>query len=291
MNQATVFVVIPVFNRRDDTLRCVACLLRQSYQSTHVIVVDDGSTDGTSDALKTQYPIVTVLRGDGNLWWAGSTNKGVEHALHESSPGDYILTLNNDLTVEPTYIESLVRVASVFPRRTLVGSMAVSNHDSKVVLYCGSHRNWWLGTSRSSVPTVRYGAACYETDALPGRGTLIPFEAFAEVGLFDAKLFPQYFADIDYALRCRKAGYEVVVAKEAVVVSDAEKTGLGSKFHYDRMSWLDAAKSLWSIRSAKHLGKRWRFAIRHCPPLKLPVHLVADTIIVVTSFFRKKYLK
>lgn len=286
-----MFIVIPVFNRCDDTLRCVACLQRQSYKSIRVIVVDDGSTDGTSNAVKAQYPTVSILRGDGNLWWAGATNMGVEHALRESNPGDYILTLNNDLTVESSYIENLVRVASAFPRRTLVGSMSVSSQDSKTVLYCGSHRNWWLGTSNSSVLTMRFGVPCYETDGLPGRGTLIPREAFTDVGMFDAKLFPQYFADIDYALRCRKAGYEVVVAKDAFVISDAEKTGLGSKFHYNRMSWRDAAKSLWSIRSAKHLGKRWRFAIRHCPPLKLPVHLVADTIIVVTSFFRKKYFK
>lgn len=291
MTNSTIFIVIPVYNRRDDTLKCLECLRRQTFKAWKVIVVDDGSNDGLAPAVRSNFPEAVLLEGDGNLWWSGATNLGVEWAQRQAGPQDYVLTLNNDLTVRPDYLDQLMSASNQLGRKALIGSVSVSSSNHSQILYQGNRRNWWLGTTRPAVQKVQGGLVFFETDGLPGRGTLIPIEAFASVGNFDAKNFPQYFADVDFSLRCRQKGYRLIVARDAVVISDAEKTGLGSKFTYDRMTWRDAVRSLWSIRSAKHLGKRWRFALRHCPPLKLPVHLFADTVIVTTSFFRKKYIR
>ena len=74
---AMIYIVIPVFNRREETLRCLDSLVTQTYTNFIVIVVDDGSTDGVGDAVQAGYPDTIVLKGDGNLWWAGATNLGV----------------------------------------------------------------------------------------------------------------------------------------------------------------------------------------------------------------------
>jgi cellulose synthase/poly-beta-1,6-N-acetylglucosamine synthase-like glycosyltransferase len=87
-----VHVLIPVHNRMDATLECVACLERQTYRDFRVVIVDDGSTDGTSDTLERMHPEVEVLRGDGNLWWTGAVHMGVEHILKSAKGGDFVLT-------------------------------------------------------------------------------------------------------------------------------------------------------------------------------------------------------
>ena len=72
----TIYIVIPVFNRLKFTKDCLDSLRKQSYGEFKVIVVDDGSTDGTYQHLKENYPEVIVLQGDGNLWWAGIHSPG-----------------------------------------------------------------------------------------------------------------------------------------------------------------------------------------------------------------------
>jgi len=93
-----IAVIIPVFNRRETTLKCLGLLknnvLIPNNSLINIIVVDDGSTDGTAAAIKLAFPDVKILNGDGNLWWTGAINMGVEFAL--SQDFDYLLTRLND---------------------------------------------------------------------------------------------------------------------------------------------------------------------------------------------------
>src|SRR3954447_12060362 len=125
-----IFVVIPVFNRKVLLSNCLDSLRSQTNQNFKVIVVDDGSTDGTSDMLKEHFPEVTVLKGDGNLWWTGSMNVGVRHALALCKENDYIMALNDDLVVAPDYIDNYYRLAAAHPD-TLIGSVVtdIKNRD------------------------------------------------------------------------------------------------------------------------------------------------------------------
>jgi GT2 family glycosyltransferase len=73
-----IFIVIPVHNRRDFTRECLLSLRKQTYKNFKVIIVDDGSMDGTGDMIEKDFPEVIPLKGDGELWWTGATNMGVE---------------------------------------------------------------------------------------------------------------------------------------------------------------------------------------------------------------------
>ena len=81
MDKENVYIIIPVHNRKEITLKCLDTLKQNGdLDKYYVIVIDDGSTDGTSEAIQSLYPDVIILTGDGNLWWTGAIKKGMEYA-------------------------------------------------------------------------------------------------------------------------------------------------------------------------------------------------------------------
>src|SRR5262245_44712960 len=92
----TVYALVPVFNRLELTQRVLGCLRAQRLdEPIRLIVINDGSTDGTHEFLSEQGDI-TVLRGDGTLWWGGAVDLGLRHVLAEGRAADWVLLVNND---------------------------------------------------------------------------------------------------------------------------------------------------------------------------------------------------
>jgi GT2 family glycosyltransferase len=251
-------VVIPVHNRRAITLNCLELLARQVNAEFRVTVVDDGSSDGTSEAIRDRFPNVNVLHGDGSLWWGGATNLGIRHTLRRYPPAPYILLLNDDLEFGPGYLACMERCAVHHPG-CLIGSLAVYNDDPKRVFWCGQ------AVSRRQ---CRYGYARREgfsgsvpAEMLPGRGMLVPREVFEHVGLLDEKTFPQHACDLDFSLRARKAGYRLLCCCDTEVVVMASQTGPGSVHRSDHLG--EFLHAFLDIRSPNHLPTLWRFRVRH----------------------------
>jgi GT2 family glycosyltransferase len=86
--------------------------------------VDDGSTDGTAEAISDQFKEGQLLRGDGTLWWTGSINLGIGHAMWQASADDAVLVINDDLEVDPDYLAAIHWV-SRSARTSLIGSVGV----------------------------------------------------------------------------------------------------------------------------------------------------------------------
>src|SRR5688572_24373538 len=96
MSRVRVEVVTPVHNRKELTLGCLRSLFSADSAGLdlHAIVVDDGSSDGTSAALRQEFPDVEIVRGDGSLWYTGGMNRGIEAAMKHDP--DFVLAINND---------------------------------------------------------------------------------------------------------------------------------------------------------------------------------------------------
>jgi GT2 family glycosyltransferase len=251
-------IVIPVHNRRDITLRCLELLARQAKVEFRVTVVDDGSSDGTSEAIRQRFPTVDVLQGDGSLWWAGATNLGVKHALERTAVAPYILMLNDDVEFDSDYLACMELHAAANPG-CLIGSLAVYGEDPSRVFWCGQ---------AASYRQCRYGyvqrnhlSGCVTAEALPGRGMLVPTEVFKRIGLFDQRSFPQYAADFDLSLRARNAGHKLLCCCDTAVIVSTYQTGPGSVYRSDPISVF--LRSFWNVRSPNYLPALWRFWTRH----------------------------
>ncbi len=91
--------------------------------------------------IEEEFPDVILLKGDGNLWWTGATNLGVEYALTQAGQDDYILTLNDDTIVISAYLQTLLDAALNHPN-SLIGSISVSSEDESTVVDAGVRINW-----------------------------------------------------------------------------------------------------------------------------------------------------
>jgi hypothetical protein len=132
-----LYIVIPVFNRIEFTKKCLDSLRKQSFTSFRVIVVDDGSTDGTAEILTGQYPEVIVLDGGGDLYWTAAVNIGIRYALEQHAT--HIMTLNNDTIAPVEFLQSMVKSAESVPG-SILGAVEV-NWATKLVHYGGEELN------------------------------------------------------------------------------------------------------------------------------------------------------
>ncbi|MBA4384898.1 MAG: glycosyltransferase family 2 protein [Anaerolinea sp.] len=291
MKDRVLSIVIPIHNRKQLTRDCLLSLHQQTVNNFNTIVIDDGSTDGTSEMIRKEFSEVVLLHGDGNLWWTGATNRGVKYALDQLQENDYILTLNNDTVVGPDYLETLLRSAINHPK-CLIGSISINAENKSMIVDAGIRMNWFTAKATSLGEGRRYEELCklsdtlVEVDVLPGRGTLIPVRAFLEMGLYDAVHLPHYGSDYEFSIRAKRNGYQLLVDYRAVVISEVRATGLNNQLR--SLSWTDWVRSFFSIRSPINLRYRWNFARLACPKMLLPIFIPLDTIRVVFGSFRNQ---
>ncbi len=274
-----IYIIIPVFNRWHFTELCLLSLLKQNFHKYKIVVVDHGSTDGTSEKIATQFPLVIVITGDESMWWAAATNLGVQYAI--SNNADFVLTLNNDLEVNSDYLNSLLKIYYE-NKPCLVGSLTVDIKNQDKILFIGGTWNKYLAKYKAhnniykSVKNLDTNFEKIESDMLPGRGVLIPIEALQKVGLFDEVNFPHYCADDDFSVRCKYEGFKLIVSIKSIVKSYTDDTNSLFKF-----------TNFTSIRSPLNFSTRYKWARKHTP---MPIlYFIIDIARIITSqLFKNK---
>jgi len=289
--QVSVFVVIPVHNRLEFTRACLASLREQSYRDFHVVVLDDGSTDGTHAALAADYPDVTVLWGDGDLWWTGAMNRGLAWALPRAGRHDQVLALNNDTALPPDYLETLLALSALRPN-ALIGSVAVAWDDHERIVDGGTCIDWC--TTRSTSPAdgltwthiQQHLSETVAVSVLSGRGTLIPVEAFRRLGLYDQTRLPHYGADWEFARRAQRAGFELLLSCRARLFVHEDATGVHPSAQ--TLSLRQFLRAYVDIRSPSNLRTRWQLARLCAEPEAFPVFFALDLARTVGGGVRRQ---
>lgn len=217
-NLKKIELVIPVYNRRETTLQALRSLRRIDAKNLkiHTIVVDDGSTDGTSAAIEKKFPEVQIVKGDGTLHYAAGTNRGISAAL-ERNP-DYIVTMNDDAVYHEQFLQRLVTTAEANPR-SVVGSLLLLWDEPHRVFQVGFEwKTLEGGWSQSEDSTVfDFPQIAFEVEGMAGNCVLFPVKAVRECGLMDEQKFPHGWGDIQYVVRMKKMGWKLLVEPKSYV--------------------------------------------------------------------------
>lgn len=212
-----VEIVTPVHNRKELTLQFLQSLAQidRTDLDVHIIVVDDGSTDGTSEAIEKDYPAVEIIKGDGNLWFSGGVNRGIEAAL-EHQP-DFILIINDDTVQEQNSLRYLIECARKYPR-SIVGPLLLLWNEPEKLFQTSPQWNVWVGGWRhwqnQTVSTIPQKP--WEVDLIVGNCILFPVEAIRENGLMNEKRFP-HFGDAEYTPRMKRNGWRLLIEPRAKI--------------------------------------------------------------------------
>lgn len=210
MNQPQVAVIVLNWNCREDTLECLYSLADLTYPNYEIIVVDNGSTDGSVEAVREVFPAVRLLVNSDNLGFAGGNNVGIRHALKQDM--DYVFVLNNDTTVAPTLLNELVTTAEADSQVGLVGPK-IYYYDQRDKLWYAGAREQWLRRIPGTVGLDELDRGQYdlprETAFIYGTAMLIRRQVLKDVGLFDERFFA-YHEDADFCMRARRAGYRCI---------------------------------------------------------------------------------
>jgi GT2 family glycosyltransferase len=201
--------VVVSWNGRDDTLDAL-----ESLRGIDTVVVDNGSVDGSADAIAERFPDVELIRAGVNLGFAGGNNAGIRRALDRGA--DWVLLVNNDATVEPGIVDALAAAAESRPDAGVL-ACKVLFADSDRLWYAGAGFNPYLGRSRHE----RFGkpdepGRLRDTGRATGAGMAVSRAAIDKAGMLDEEFF-LYAEDLEWCLRIKAAGFAVVYVPGARV--------------------------------------------------------------------------
>ena len=211
----SVAIIILNWNGRDDTIECLKSVEKIDYPNFKTILADNGSSDGSVEAIRREFPTITVIENGANLGFAEGNNRGIVPALE--SGADFILLLNNDTVVDPGILSAFVQAAERMPNGGVYGPKIYHFDDPNKIWYAGGYWN------ALTLSFEEYGAGendqgqfdvLTETEWVIGCAMFVRAEVFRRVGLLE----PLYFLnneEIDFSSRVRKAGLDCVYVPDA----------------------------------------------------------------------------
>lgn len=263
-----IATLITCHNRKAKTLACLDALFINALPEGCVLVVflvDDGSTDGTAQSVHERFPLVNIIKGDGNLYWNGGMRMAFTAAMDKGF--DYYLWLNDDTLLYPTAIETLINTSRYFKAKqgkdVIVGGSTRDERDGQLT-YGGVIRPRKLKPTTFNLIAPRDVPVACET--MNGNCVLLPREVVESVGNLEEK-FAHAMGDLDYGLRARSAGFSIWImpgfagtcARNPVTGSFNDASLSISMRLRKMMQPKGLPLSSWRVFTQQHAGFFWPF--------------------------------
>ncbi len=226
-------IVIVSYNTRALTLDCLASVYDSLAGSTlraHVWLVDNASADGSADAVGQRFPQASLIRSPHNLGFSGGNNLALRAILEHPEPPRHVLLLNSDTLVHPGDLEALVEALDAHPQAGIVGAAlrygdgAFQHSAFRFPTLAMLLLDFWPLNHRllhsrlnGRYPRRLYDAgAPFSIDHPLGAALMIRRSALEQIGLLDEGFF-MYCEEIDWCLRARRAGWEILCVPRSVI--------------------------------------------------------------------------
>lgn len=238
-------IIILNWNGKNDTIECLDSLYQSKESSFEIILVDNGSRDGSVEYFKKNYPKLILIENKTNLGFAEGSNKGILHAL--SSGFSHIMLLNNDTIVSPYFLSEILLFCCENPKALIGG---------KVHLYFNKHLLDHIGgiwnPKKGDFDLIGHRVLAdsteiteeVELDYICGCSLLIPAEIIKKIGLLDSRFF-LYFEESDFCFRAKRAGYFIKYCEKAHLFHKVAASFIGGKPHTsyfyfrNRLLWIE----------------------------------------------------
>lgn len=210
-----VTIIILNWNGKEDTIECLESLKNINYPNYDILLVDNGSTDGSVEYFSKQYPTIEIIENRDNLGFAEGNNTAIRRVMERGT--DYVLLLNNDTIVDPSFITELVNVAESNPKAGILGPK-VFHYNSNKIQSCGGNIDFFRGvvSDRSKYRKHPKSNDIINTQFLSGCAMLIKTTVFVDVGLLETSYFA-YYEDTDLCVRAKYAGYNLLCVHSSII--------------------------------------------------------------------------
>jgi GT2 family glycosyltransferase len=257
-----VYILLPVFNRRDITEKFIHCLKAQSFQNYYLILIDDGSTDGTSAMVESLIQSLIIIRGQGDWWCFGSFQQGIDW-LKQSvvDKNDLVLMINDDVTFENDFLATAVHLLQAMPSTLLLAECL--SEQTGAVLASGVNAN---------LRTLKFNPAKSqdEINCLSTRGLFMRWQDLLKIGDFYPRLLPHYTGDYEYTMRAHRKGFRLRTEPSLKLWLNEETTGFQD---YSNLSFAEFLRKFFSKKSMLSPIYWTPFIILTCSNIWIPINL------------------
>lgn len=239
-----VFCIIPTFNRKDAIKDCIEQLNNQTYENIKIIVINDGSQDGTAEYLDSiKNKNLHVINGDGNLWWGKSINEGFSYVEKVASEDDFILLLNDDIYFNDNLIENFLIEIKKTSINTILGA-AQADYQTKEITDLGFSIDFF----RTDIKAIKPCNKSIFPDALAGRGLFMSIPTLKKIGRINTTIFIQAHGDLEFTSRAKEKGINLFICNSSVIYTHAKNLNEDSQLSHSILSRLSSGYTTNSIR-------------------------------------------
>ncbi len=238
-----VAIIILNWNGKKDTIECLESLKHITYPNYELLLVDNGSTDGSVECFRERYPGMEIIENSENLGFAEGNNVGIRMAMEKGV--DYVLLLNNDTVVDPEFLGELVKVVEGDEMIGFAGPLVYYynyNGRKDIITHAGGKLDMWKGNSysvgRNKIDDGRYKKV-KEVDYVEGSCILIKKDLINRIGLLDPVFFT-YWEETDWCMRGYRAGFKSVFVPDAKIwhkVARSNKNGIREFYMVRNKIW------------------------------------------------------
>ena len=213
-----IYILLPIHNRKETTRQFIQCLKIQTNQHFKLIVIDDGSDDGSFEMIRESIPEAVQIRGEGKWWWGGSLQQGYQWLKKNVTGKEFLLIINDDSIIESDFLQTGIDILKENSKTLLLAeaySMQTKKLIDKGVFF--DFKNFKIHMAQSNE----------EINCMSTRGLFLRVSDLIELRGIKSNLLPHYYSDYEFTIRAGRKGYKLMVSDTLKLWMNETSTGIG----------------------------------------------------------------